>query len=82
MITGILIVVAIWIVCGVIAFGAMLADAHKNFPEEEYWVAHRSLSLGISLLGPFALVRALFQTGVFAHGLMYRRPVEQTMYEM
>jgi hypothetical protein len=60
----------IWIACGVLAYGAALAEFSAGMPDDHK--LNRACAVAAGLLGPMGL---LLQTlgGGFKHGFMWRR---------
>lgn len=66
-------IVLAWLGCSVFAAGAFFADLQGMYPEEgEFNERMRrydaGAAWGLSLLGPMAVVVALFSTGFLKHG--------------
>lgn len=73
--TPALILLLIWIACGVAAYGFTVADFQRSFPAlaAESLAADRWLGVFLGLLGPASLVAIFFATAIttgrpFKHG--------------
>lgn len=64
-----------YIACGVVAYGAVLADFQTEFPGMGRVEYRRDVALAtaVSCIGPVGLLIAVFLTGFMVHGLQYRR---------
>lgn len=70
-----LIILLIWVACGVAAYGAIFADFQGAFPliASESAASNRIMSATVSILGPFSLLVVVLFTWVrdgrpFKHG--------------
>lgn len=71
-----LIVIAVaWVACGVICYGATLAQAQREYPEiaAQYYRSHVKLAWTCALFGPCTLGGHWMAYG-FNRGLMFRNP--------
>ena len=66
-------VLAIWIICVIINFGATFAYFQGKFPEvaEEQYREHLGFATFVGLAGPLGLPAAVLGTGFCEHGLKY-----------
>lgn len=62
-------IIVLWVVCGVITWGAFLGDWYGKFGETGDIYCFASSQ---SLLGPLGLLSALFCTNIFEHGFKWR----------
>lgn len=75
MIAFLIVTLAVWAVCGTLAYGATLAHLQREFPSvADYdFCGDVKSSLHAAALGPIGLVTSWAFTS-FKHGLMYRNP--------
>lgn len=70
------IIAVFWLLCGSIAYGLILADLWKKFPElwdvPGEWRRTRNSALMCSLFGPGSLVAGLIVLGIDGQGFMFR----------
>jgi hypothetical protein len=64
---------AVWIVCGVLAYGVALAHWRREVPADSFRSA-TGPAFYCGFLGPIGLIAALVTSGMAEHGLMYRNP--------
>lgn len=72
------ILVFIWVVCGVLTFGMALADFQAmsvGYPElrQQQYREDAAMALLFSIFGPIGLFVGFCCSGFAEHGLMYRR---------
>jgi hypothetical protein len=67
------IVVAIWLLCGVIAYGGLFACLQNKYPSraDDDYRGDVSYSIVPSLFGPFGLITVALSTGCFKYGLKF-----------
>lgn len=73
-----LILAAVWVVCGVLAYGLILGYFRREYPTASRARTHWVIAFWPSLSGPVALIAAvIFLLGTearFRHGFMWRVP--------
>lgn len=70
-------IIALWIVCGVVAYGGTLAYWWRAFPGEHNnlkWRTDQGYALFIAGFGPLGLWISGLMSGFFYYGFLYRRP--------
>jgi len=67
------IVVAIWLICGFIAYGGLFAHLQNKYPSQADvdYRGDMSYSIVPSLFGPFGLITAALSTGFFKYGFKF-----------
>jgi len=73
---AIAVAVVVWIVCGVVAYGATFADFQMEFrsiASRRTLVADRYIAIVMAVFGPIGIV-VTAAIGKFKHGLIYRSP--------
>ncbi len=68
-----IVIVAVWILCGVIAYGRTFAHFQRKYPTlaAEYVDEDQIFALAMAAIGPFGLLISLIMG---RHGMMFRRP--------
>ncbi len=71
--------IIVWLACGVLAYGHMLAVFQRGYPSvaERDYKGDRITALSASIFGPIGLVASLLIS--HGHGFMYFRPWKPTM---
>jgi hypothetical protein len=72
-----LLVGLLWCVCGVVAYGAFVADFWYRFPTLHDEGRFRELAgqgVFLGLCGPIGLLVAFLASGFFLHGLLFSEP--------
>jgi hypothetical protein len=66
-------VVALWLICGVITYGGLFAHLQNKYPARaaDEYRGDRSYSVVPSLFGPFGLITVAFATRFFKYGFKF-----------
>jgi hypothetical protein len=67
------IVLVIWLICGVIAYGGLFACLQNKYPSQadDDYRGDMSYAIFPSLFGPLGLITAALSTGFFKYGFKF-----------
>jgi len=70
----VIIVLIVWIACGVLTFGITFGYFQREFPllAEEGGHSDRMLALLFAAFGPIALITTFFLSGCLKHGIKFK----------
>ena len=70
---GCVVLVVIWLVCGSLTYGMLLADFQNSFPTIAKESCRRDKAAGalIGVAGPLGLFMSFFLTGFAEHGIQF-----------